>query len=98
MGSRFSDLRPQRSECVLSFNWKTKETVLFKVTESSSVPYRAPSACAKMAAYPDPVTVSEGISFFEALVPSTVSFVPLGRERARARERERERELRLAVG
>ena len=31
--------------------------ILFKVTEPSSVPYRAPPACAKMAAYPDPPSV-----------------------------------------
>jgi hypothetical protein len=30
---------------------------LFEVTEPSSVPYRAPSACAKRAAYPDPPPV-----------------------------------------
>ena len=45
------------------FNWKTKKPILFKVTEPSypglpfllisSVPYRTPPACAKMAAYPD---------------------------------------------
>jgi hypothetical protein len=30
------------------------EPTLFKVTEPSSVPYRTPSACAKMEAYRDP--------------------------------------------
>jgi len=39
-------------ECLIA---KQKKPILFKVTEPSSVPYRAPSACAKMAAYPIPV-------------------------------------------
>ncbi len=33
-------------ECLIG---KQKKPILFKVTEPSSVPYRAPSACAKMA-------------------------------------------------
>jgi hypothetical protein len=36
---------------------KQKKPILFKVNEPSSVPYRAPPACAKMAAYPDPPPV-----------------------------------------
>jgi hypothetical protein len=40
---------------------KPKKLTLYQVTEprteSSSVPYRAPPACAKMAAYPDPPPV-----------------------------------------
>ncbi len=34
-----------------------KKPILFKVTEPSSVPHRAPPACAKMAAYPEPPPV-----------------------------------------
>ena len=45
-------------ECLIG---KHKKPILFKhkhkVTEPSSVPYRAPPACAKMAAYPDPPPV-----------------------------------------
>ena len=40
--------------CVECLIGKQKKPILFQVTEPSSVPYRAPSACAKMAAYPDP--------------------------------------------
>ena len=42
--------------CVECLIGKQKKPILFKVTEPSSVPYslRAPSACAKRAAYPDP--------------------------------------------
>jgi len=36
--------------CVECLIGKQKKPILFKVTEPSSVPYRAPSACAKMAA------------------------------------------------
>jgi len=43
--------------CVECLIGKQKKPILFKVTEPSSVPYRAPSACAKMAAYPDPPPV-----------------------------------------
>jgi hypothetical protein len=47
-----------RSRCVLSvLIVKQKKPILFKVTEPSSVPYRAPPACAKMAAYPNPPPV-----------------------------------------
>ena len=42
------------AECLIG---KQKKPILFQVTEPSSVPYRAPSACAKMAAYPDPPPV-----------------------------------------
>jgi len=37
-------------ECLIG---KQKKPILFEVTEPSSVPYRAPPACAKRAAYPD---------------------------------------------
>jgi len=43
--------------CVECLIGKQNKPTLFKVTESSSVPYRAPPACAKMAAYPDPPPV-----------------------------------------
>ena len=43
--------------CVECLIGKQKKPILFKVTEPSSVPYRAPSACAKRAAYPDPPPV-----------------------------------------
>jgi len=43
--------------CVECLIGKQKKPILFKVTEPSSVPYRAPPACAKMAAYPDPPPV-----------------------------------------
>jgi len=39
--------------CVECLIGKQKKPILVKVTEPSSVPYRAPSAWAKMAAYPD---------------------------------------------
>ena len=43
--------------CVECLIGKQKKPILFKVTEPSSVPYRAPPACAKRAAYPDPPPV-----------------------------------------
>ena len=43
--------------CVECLIGKQEKPILFKVTEPSSVPYRAPSACAKMAALPDPPSV-----------------------------------------
>ncbi len=43
--------------CVECLIGKQKKPILFKVTEPSSVPYRAPPACAKMAAYRDPPPV-----------------------------------------
>ena len=43
--------------CVECLIGKQKNPILFKVTEPSSVPYRAPSARAKRAAYPDPPPV-----------------------------------------
>ena len=43
--------------CVECLIGNQNKPTLFKVTEPSSVPYRAPSACAKMAAYPDPPPV-----------------------------------------
>ena len=43
--------------CVECLIGKQKKLILFKVTEPSSVPYRAPPACAKRAAYPDPPPV-----------------------------------------
>ncbi len=43
--------------CVKFLIGKQKKPILFKVTEPSSVPCRAPSACAKMAAYSDPPPV-----------------------------------------
>jgi hypothetical protein len=51
--------KPVCVECLIG---KQKKPILFKVTEPNSVPYRAPSACAKRAAYPDPppVTVIPG--------------------------------------
>jgi hypothetical protein len=45
------------SVCVECLIGKQKKPILFKVTEPSSIPYRAPPACAKMAAYPDPPPV-----------------------------------------
>ena len=44
--------------CVEYLIGKQKKPIFFKVTELSSVPYRAPSACAKRAAYPDPPPVN----------------------------------------
>jgi hypothetical protein len=38
--------------CVECLIGKQKKPTLFNVTEPSSVPYRTPPACAKMAAYP----------------------------------------------
>jgi len=46
-----------QSVCVECSIGKQKKPILFKVTEPSSVPYRAPPACAKRAAYPDPPPV-----------------------------------------
>jgi hypothetical protein len=43
--------------CVECLIGKQKKPILFKVTEPSSVPYRAPPACAKRAAYSDPPPV-----------------------------------------
>ncbi len=43
--------------CVDCSIGKQKKPTLFKVTESSSIPYRTHSACAKMAANPDPPPV-----------------------------------------
>jgi len=43
--------------CVECLIGKQKKPILFKVTKPSSIPYRAPSACAKRAAYPDPPPV-----------------------------------------
>ena len=40
-------------ECLIGLG-KQKKPILFKVTEPSSVPYRAPPVCAKRAAYSDP--------------------------------------------
>jgi len=37
--------------CVECLIGKQKKPILFKVTEPSSIPYRTPPACAKMAAY-----------------------------------------------
>ena len=51
---RESTHKPVCVECLIG---KQKKPILFKVTEPSSVPYRAPSACAKMAAYSDPPSV-----------------------------------------
>jgi hypothetical protein len=48
---------PVAPVCVECLMGKQKKPILFKVTEPSSVPYRAPPACAKMAAYPDPPPV-----------------------------------------
>ncbi len=44
-------------ECLIA---KQKKPILFKITEPSSVPYRAPSACAKM--YPIPVPESKRVN------------------------------------
>ena len=46
-----------QSVCVECLIGKQKKPILFEVTEPSSVPYRAPPACAKRAAYPDPPPV-----------------------------------------
>jgi len=46
--------RLSQRECVECLIGKQKKPILFKVTEPSSIPYRTHSACAKMAAYPDP--------------------------------------------
>ena len=43
--------------CVECLIGKQNKPTLFKVTEPSSVPYRTPPACAKMAANPDPPPV-----------------------------------------
>ena len=43
--------------CVECLIGKQKKPTLFEVTEPSSVPYRAPPACAKMMTYPDPPPV-----------------------------------------
>jgi hypothetical protein len=43
--------------CVECLIGKQKKPILFKVTELSSVPYRAPPACAIRAAFPDPPPV-----------------------------------------
>ena len=51
--------------CVECLIGKQKKPILFKVTEPSSIPYRTHSACAKMAAYPDPppiIPVPESIA------------------------------------
>jgi hypothetical protein len=47
----------KKAVCVECLIGKQNKPTLFKVTEPSSVPYRTPSACAKMAAYPDPPPV-----------------------------------------
>ena len=52
-----STIRKKVVVCVECLIGKQKKPILFKVTEPSSIPYRAPSACAKMAAYPDPPPV-----------------------------------------
>jgi len=43
--------------CVECLIGKQKKPILLKVTDPSSIPYRAPPACTKMAAYPDPPPV-----------------------------------------
>jgi len=43
--------------CVECLIGKQNKPTLFKATDPSSVPYRTPPACAKMAAYPDPPPV-----------------------------------------
>jgi hypothetical protein len=43
--------------CVECLIGKQKKPILSKVTEPSSIPYRTPPACAKMAAYSDPPPV-----------------------------------------
>jgi hypothetical protein len=48
---------PAEHVCVECLIGKQNKPTLFKVTEPSSVPYRAPSACAKRAAYLDPPPV-----------------------------------------
>ena len=49
--------RDRQSVCVECLIGKQNKPILFKVTEPSSIPYRTHSACAKMAAYPDPPPV-----------------------------------------
>jgi len=46
-----------RVVCVECLIGKQKKPILFKVTEPSSIPYRTPPACAKMASYSDPPPV-----------------------------------------
>ena len=53
-----TDLCQLQCVCVECLVGKQYEPTLFKVTEPSSVPYRTPSACAKLATYPDPPPVS----------------------------------------
>ena len=48
---------PGPQVCVECLIGKQNKPTLCKGTEPSSVPYRTPSACAKMAAYPDPPPV-----------------------------------------
>jgi hypothetical protein len=43
--------------CVECLIGKQKKPILVKVTEPSSIPYRTPPACARMAAYSDPPPV-----------------------------------------
>jgi hypothetical protein len=51
-------LRVPGRVCVECLIGKQKKPILFKVTEPSSIPYRTPPACAKMAAYSDPPPVT----------------------------------------
>ena len=58
MGHRCKDrILSQLCVCVECLIGKQNKPILFKVTEPSSIPYRTHSACAKMAAYPDPPPV-----------------------------------------
>jgi hypothetical protein len=54
--------------CVEDLVEKQNKKTLFKVAEPSSVPYRTPPACAKMAAYPDHPPV--------ILLPESIAGIP----------------------
>jgi hypothetical protein len=65
-------------ECVIGLGTQ-KKPILFKVTESSSIPYRTHSAYAKMASYPDPPpvipvpdTIVTQADYAETLLPGSV--------------------------
>ena len=69
-----------RVVCVECLIGKQKKPILFKVTEPSSIPYRTPPACAKMASYSDPppvILLPESdvaqAAYAETLLPGSVS-------------------------
>jgi hypothetical protein len=67
--------------CVECLIGKQKKPILFKVTEPSSIPYRTPPACAKMAAYSDPppvipvpdIGVAQAV-YAETLLPGSAAY------------------------